>query len=637
MAGGLADIKAGAAFIELYLKNSELLKGLRQLWNPLTKFGARISTIGGAIGAIGIAAATPLYKMAASFADAGSAIADMAARTGMSAEALSTLGYAAGMTGASLEDVEKGIRSMQKKGMSADQLGAIADRMQAISDPAERTAYALKTLGKDGAALIPMLSGGVAGLNAFRAEAERLGLVMSSEDAAAADELGDAMDRVTGSLKGVAMQVGAALAPAIVSLADVITTVVSGVVQFVRDNRQLVVTVAAVAAAIAGAGAVLVGLGGAIMVAGVALGGIATAITAVGSVISAILSPVGLLVSGIGAAVVAFFKFTSAGQALAAWLGAQFGGLLDFVRGVIGGISDAFAAGDMTLAAHIAWAGVKVAFYSAKDAILGGFEDLKAAGAVAWAGIKLGFTQAVNFIGGIWDTFATGITGVFDSVIVNLRQAWGSVTSWIAKQLLKLWGVIEPVLNSLGLISEQTDIGGAIKIVGEENAKFAQRLDAEKAGRDERRGADMQRREREREARLAEQRRQFDAANKEWATGGARGESPEVAAARAELSRLTSEAAAARAAAEAEKAKPLEQGPEIAGPSGKGSAATTFSSAALQALGQGSRPMEKLVKATEEQRKLTQEQKQIAEQQLQVATAMSGSLLNLNSLLTLTP
>ena len=51
------------------------------------------------------------------------------------------------------------------------------------------------------------------GLAVGDAEAKRLGMVMSTEDAAAAAELNDAFDRVTRALKMTAVAIGSALAP----------------------------------------------------------------------------------------------------------------------------------------------------------------------------------------------------------------------------------------------------------------------------------------------------------------------------------------------------------------------------------------------------------------------------------------
>jgi hypothetical protein len=533
------------------------------------------------------------------------------------------------MTGSSMEDVEKALRKMQQNGMGIDQLDAVANRMAAITDPAERTRFAIDTFGKAGAAMIPMLSGGAAGLAEFRAEAERLGLVMSTEDANAADALGDAMDKVTGSMKGAAMQIGAALAPYVTKLADIITNVVASAVAWLKNNRQLVVTIASVAAGIAVAGSVLVGLGGAISAVGFALGGLATAIGVIGTILGFIISPIGLLVVGVGAAVYAFARFTEAGQQATSFLMGQFGSLIGFVKDVVGGISDAFAAGDMTLAANIAWAGVKVAFYSAKDALLSGFDTIKAAGAIAWSYIKLMFVKTVNPIMAIWDQVWGGMASIFDSVIVSIRQTWGTVISWIAKQMLWLYGKVEKVLLALGMISEATDIKGAQKIVDDENKKYADQLDKDKAARDQARGDRLAKGEKDRAASLAAAEKERQDALNAWASAGAGGESPESKAAKEELDRLRKQAADAAAAASAGG-----EGTGLKGPgeqlAGKSTVASSFSASALSALGAGGGTMDRLLKTNEAQKALQQKQ-------LETAQQTTTAVIALNTMLALTP
>jgi hypothetical protein len=359
---GRQDIEAGRAFVSLYVNSSPLTKGLRAVSSHMQSFGTSIAKIGGMMMGAGGAVLTPLIGMAKGFADAGSAIADMSARTGVSAENLSALGYAAGMTGASMEDVEKAIRKMQQHGMGANQIGAVADKLAAMTDPAQRTAYAMEVFGKSGAALIPMLSGGSAGLEEFRKEAERLGVIMSSKDAAAADALGDAMDKVKATLKGVSNQIGAALAPAVTWLAETLATAATGLIQFVRHNRQIIVTVAAAAAGIAGLGTALVGVGGAVALAGVALSGIAT-------LFGAILSPVGLVVGGIVAATAAFLTFSDTGRRVADTLRGDFGEAWQTIQDTVGGIADALSAGDIGLGAEIAMTGLKAAFFAGTQSI----------------------------------------------------------------------------------------------------------------------------------------------------------------------------------------------------------------------------------------------------------------------------
>ena len=58
-----------------------------------------------------------------------------------------------------------------------------------------------------------MLANGSAGLKEFADEAQRLGLVMSTTDAIAADRLGDALDRLKGSVKSLWVSIGSTLAP----------------------------------------------------------------------------------------------------------------------------------------------------------------------------------------------------------------------------------------------------------------------------------------------------------------------------------------------------------------------------------------------------------------------------------------
>jgi signal transduction histidine kinase len=630
MAGGLADIKAGAAFVELYLKNSDLLKGLKSLWNPITKFGIKVAAIGGSIGALGAAGLAPLYKLTTAFADAGSQLADMSARTGASAETLSALGYAAGMTGSSMEDVEKALRKMQQNGMSIDQLGSVADKMAAITDPAERTRYAIETFGKSGTALIPMLSAGAAGLAKFRAEAEHLGLVMSSEDAAAADELGDAMDRVRGSLKGAAMQVGAALAPMLTKVANIITDVVASVVAWLKNNKQLVVQIAIWSAGITAVGAALIGLGGIITGVGVAISLLVTTVSAVGAALGFILSPVGLVLTAVVGATYAFLKFTESGRILTSMIRDQFGSLLGFVKNVFGGIVDAFNAGDMTLAANVAWAGVKLAFWSASDSIMSGFDELKAAGAVAWSYIKLMFVQTMNPISALWDQVWTGMTSIFDGVITSIRQSWGTVISWIAKQMLWLYGKVEKVLAALGLVSEATDIKGAQKIIDEDNKRYADQLDKDKAARDQARGAKLAKNEKERADSLAAAEKERQDAMSAWAGAGAGGESPETKAAREELDRLRKQAADAAAAAWVVDKAGKDAGLTGPGLPGKGSVASSFSAAALSSLGNGGGVMDRLVRVNEDQKKNQQ-------RQIDLAASLDAKMAQLNTMLALTP
>ena len=116
------QIEAGKAVVRVEANRSRLGAGLAAAQKQLQSFAAGAAKIG-AVGLGGAAAVlAPLTAAVKQFADTGSQLDDMSQRTGASVEALSGLGYAAKMSGAELEDVEKGLRTMQK-GLAAGDEG----------------------------------------------------------------------------------------------------------------------------------------------------------------------------------------------------------------------------------------------------------------------------------------------------------------------------------------------------------------------------------------------------------------------------------------------------------------------------------------------------------------------------------
>ena len=111
---GPGGIRAGAAFVEAYLDDSKLRRGLKGVRAQLAAFGAGVNALGTKFAGLGAGVITPLLAATHHFMSAGSALNDMSARTGVGTNALSELGFAAEQTGASLEDVETGVKRMQK-------------------------------------------------------------------------------------------------------------------------------------------------------------------------------------------------------------------------------------------------------------------------------------------------------------------------------------------------------------------------------------------------------------------------------------------------------------------------------------------------------------------------------------------
>lgn len=192
----------------------------------------QVETINGKIGALeGIAgkvggALAGMFTIGAFTAaadaviDLGGKLTDLSARTGIGAEALQELKFAAGQTGTDLDTVTGAIEKMSIKlagsdksavgalgalGLSLedlrrmapeDQFTAIAGKLQGVEDPAARVKLAVDLMGKSAGAVLPMITEGVGGL---RDQAQSLGQVMGGETVAALDAAGDALDQVKGA------------------------------------------------------------------------------------------------------------------------------------------------------------------------------------------------------------------------------------------------------------------------------------------------------------------------------------------------------------------------------------------------------------------------------------------------------
>lgn len=98
-------------------------------------------------------------------------------------------------------------------------LADVADRFAGTQDGASKTAMAIDLFGKSGAALIPVLNAGGDSIREFQSLAEKLGLTLSSETAAAAEKFNDTLELIGMGSRGIANQVMAELLPTLQSLA----------------------------------------------------------------------------------------------------------------------------------------------------------------------------------------------------------------------------------------------------------------------------------------------------------------------------------------------------------------------------------------------------------------------------------
>ncbi|NBB84207.1 MAG: hypothetical protein GVY28_12485, partial [Alphaproteobacteria bacterium] len=361
------SIRAGRASVQLYADNSELIRGLRRARRRLTAFGSEISRLGRQFAAVGAAAGAGLGAAAAVFAKTGDDLDKLSTRTGVSVESLSQLEFAAERTGSSLGELGQAIQRMNRRlgritagqgsstevnalealGLSAERLEqlnpeqrllALADAIANYGDQAEAAGLAQRAFGTQIDRILPLLLQGRDGIRALTEQADQLGGTISDEDVAAAAELSDAFGTLAFVAKRLAVQVGAALGPALTSILDEITTLATRVRDWVDANRGLALAVAGVTAAVTAGGVALAGFGVAVTAIGAGLGALATVASTAAAAIAAIVSPVGLVITAIGAAGGAVLAFTDAGGAALRFLGDTFGGLLDTAVSALEGI-----------------------------------------------------------------------------------------------------------------------------------------------------------------------------------------------------------------------------------------------------------------------------------------------------------
>lgn len=124
-----------------------------------------------------------------------------------SAEAFSLIGVA-------IKDAAGNLRSTE------DLLLDISDRFERMEDGAGKTAIAMRLFGRAGADLIPFLNLGRAGIEQLRVEAGRLGVIVSTETARAAEEFNDNMARFATAAEGAKLAIVQQLMPALTRVAE---------------------------------------------------------------------------------------------------------------------------------------------------------------------------------------------------------------------------------------------------------------------------------------------------------------------------------------------------------------------------------------------------------------------------------
>ncbi len=331
--------------------------------------------------------------------------------------------------------------------------------------------------------------------------------------------IGGSFRKLLSAVEGIAIAIGEAIQKPVRRAADAITKIAGWITNLINQNRQLVVTILKLTAVVIGIGIALVVAGAAIVAIGAVFGSLAAIITGVGAaigimgtVLAALLSPIGLVavaVVGIGAAILV--SSGAGGEALN-WLGEQFGKLKATVTKVVGGISDALAAGDVALAAQILWLSLKLVWQRGVAAINGAWLEAKrffistaqkmwfgalAAAQIGFHAIEVAWIETTSFLSKTWTNFTSGF-----------KKIWETATSFVAKRMLEIQGLFDSSLDVTAAkkaVDDQLD-----SRLAEIESQAQQALDQ----RDQKRQRQREQAAQENEATLAEIGRQFDEAQK---------------------------------------------------------------------------------------------------------------------------
>ena len=204
----------------------------------LAKLGNESNRVKGLLAGLGVSLSVAGFAaMIKNAIDAADQLNKLSQKIGISVEALSTLRFAAQLSDVSLETLQKGIKGLSQNIAEAntgigdgaqvfDALGIsvknvdgsmksteavllqMADVFANLEDGAVKTALAVKLFGKSGMDMIPFLNQGAAGINQLTAEAERLGLKLTTETARSAEAFNDNLT----ALKASSSSLGIALA-----------------------------------------------------------------------------------------------------------------------------------------------------------------------------------------------------------------------------------------------------------------------------------------------------------------------------------------------------------------------------------------------------------------------------------------
>jgi len=239
-------IKLGEIFVSLGLSTASFTKNLNDAkklaFGTSKEWERSFKIMGQAVVSAGAAIGTALFAMTRAGINTAAQFHDLSQSTGVTVETLSNLAVAAKTAGLDTQSLalnlarlaknmaqaaaggREQLRAFQALGISVrdssgglrsieDVLGDVAAAFAGMEDGTAKTAVAMQLFGRAGMAMVPLLNEGKTGLAAMTEQAKRLGLVISSETARAADKFSDDLDILKKQLEAVGIGIASEILP----------------------------------------------------------------------------------------------------------------------------------------------------------------------------------------------------------------------------------------------------------------------------------------------------------------------------------------------------------------------------------------------------------------------------------------
>lgn len=516
----MSNAVIGALRVTLGLDSAQFEKGANEAAGKAKMLGDKLKV---GLAAASVAASAALVAIGDGVRDAlneADQMGLMAQKIGIPVEELSKLSYAAKLSDVSMGSLQASVKKLStlmsqaasgnKKaaetlasvGVSAvdahgkvrpasEVIAQLSDVFSKMPDGAEKTALAMQLFGKSGLEMIPFLNSGRQSIQDLMTEAQQFGLVISGETAEAANNFNDNLDRLSSVVRGISVQLAAALAPALQTITDALIEVAKWFGSLPPGVKNFTVVTAGLTAALA-ALAIPAGL-------------IVTALAAIGA-------PVAIAVAafaGLTAAGIALYQNWDVIKASAASMvesvkaslttfvdgnKALFNMAVEGVKGFANQIIEVFKAlpGQMIeIGGQIIdglWQGIKAKWDELKTNVTGiaqgikdsftGFFDIHspsrvmaAVGSDVMAGLQNGMAgksgevvaTAKSAAGSIKSAF-DGVDSLGSSVASNLDSAFSSIGSGLAEVIkgTKSWrDVMADVLGQIANSALSNAFGGA--------------------------------------------------------------------------------------------------------------------------------------------------------------------------------